>query len=101
MRSSIYAIIILYYDSAVVKVNVQRVAMTLDGSSSLQVLLQLCRVLVVESSSLLVELHVAFVDVVHIFALIERTTSTILGALLNPAGTKLHIRFILTVLDSY
>ena len=59
--------------------------MLLDGSSPLQVLLDFCRVLVVEASRLLIELLVAFVDIVHVCFLVFATVTTELCPLGNPA----------------
>ena len=56
----------------------------LYSSSSLQVLFDLGGVLVVESCSLFVKLHVPLIDVVHVSLLIEGTATTELGTLLDP-----------------
>ena len=55
----------------------------------LEVLLDLSSILVVEPCGLLVELHVPFIDIVHISLLVEGTTTTELGTLLNPRGEKI------------
>lgn len=61
---------------------------SLDSCSSLQILLDLCRVFIVESGCLLVEAHVAVVDIVHILLLVESSSATVFGAFFNPTKDK-------------
>jgi len=55
--------------------------MSSDRRTTLQVLLNLCRILAVESFQLLVELHVPLVDVIDVGIFIEWPTATILRSL--------------------
>ena len=61
-----------------------------DGSSSLKVLFDLGRVLVVVARRLEVELHVPLVDVVHVSLVVELPPATELGTLLYPVYTYMH-----------
>jgi hypothetical protein len=60
----------------------------LDSCASLQILLDLCSVLTVESLQFLIELHVAFVYVVYISVVIVHTSSAVLLSFYDPADRE-------------
>lgn len=63
----------------------------LDSGASLQVLLDLGRVLAVEPLGFLVELGVPLVDVVDVGVVVVGPASAVLGALLDPANGKRRV----------
>ena len=64
----------------------------LNGSSTFEVLFDLGCVLSVEAFQLLVELHVAIVDVVNVRILVEVPTPAVLCPLLNPTSTWFYVK---------